>query len=193
MPGVGDDPEFGSAGMSALPPPKEWLEETVTELTPEERERIFQEEKARHEAREQLDKAARQKNIMAAKRRQQRTTIGCLVATAVVAIAFVLISLAGSRSEHPSVDVGEQGRIASGAERVIAGVDVAAFDQVVKSQQAHDEAGVTALILSGRAFFVEEGTRVLVIDRSTTLRKVRTLEGPAVGRAGWVPAEWVKK
>ena len=165
----------------------------MTDLTPEERERIFQEEKARHEAREQLDQAARQKTLMAAKRRQQRTTYGCLAATAVAAIAFVLISLAGSRSKAPSVNVGEQGRIASGAQRVIVGVDDAAFDQIVKSQQAHDEAGLTALVLSGRAFFIDEGTRVLVIDRSTTLRKVRTLEGPAAGRAGWIPAEWVRK
>jgi zinc-ribbon domain len=120
--------------------------------------------------------------------------VGIILAVGLVFGLFALGRAGSSRSPAAnSPNVGEQGRIASGAKTVIAAVDDASFDQVVKSQQAHDQTGLTVLILSGKAFFIDEGTRVLVIDRSTFRRKVRTLEGPAVGRAGWIPAEWVKR
>lgn len=162
----------------------------MTELTPAERERIFQEEKARHEAREQLDQAARRERVAAHKGRQRRTVLGVLIAGALLA---VFLAVVGEDTSPPSVNVGEEGRIASGAKTVLAATDDATFDQIVKSQEARDQAGLTVLILSGKAFFIDEGTRVLVIDRSTLRRKVRTLEGPAVGRAGWIPAEWVRQ
>ena len=163
----------------------------MTELTPAERERIFLEEKARHEAREELERAARLNQVAAHHARQRRTALAVLGIGLVILVVAVVSQSGAPKSTAPGV--GEEGRIASGAKTVIAAVDDASFDAVMKGQEAHDQTGLMAVIFSGRAFFIDEGTRVLVIDRSTFRRKVRTLEGPAAGRAGWIPAEWVRK
>jgi len=63
----------------------------VTELTPEDRDRIYQEEKARHEAREELELAARRKRAAAIKARQQRTVLGVVVGTVFVIVLFAIV------------------------------------------------------------------------------------------------------
>lgn len=44
------------------------------------------------------------------------------------------------------------------------------------------------------AYDVAPGTRVLVIDYSSFgVRRIRILEGPHAGKAGYVPMEWVRE
>jgi len=65
-------------------------------------------------------------------------------------------------------------------------------DDWVNAEVAGDMEGITELVLSGRCFLVKQGERVLVIESSWTLRKVRMRSGPYKGRAGWVYMEAVK-
>lgn len=65
-------------------------------------------------------------------------------------------------------------------------------DDWVNAEVAGDMEGITNLVFSGRCFLVEKGERVLVIESSWTLRKVRMRSGPYKGRAGWVYMEAVK-
>lgn len=65
-------------------------------------------------------------------------------------------------------------------------------DEWVRSEIAGDMEGITNLCLLGRCFLVKQGERVLVIESSWTLRKVRMRSGPDKGRAGWVYMEAVR-
>ena len=61
-----------------------------------------------------------------------------------------------------------------------------------------DKYGFIELVESGKVFSVPNNTRVLVLDYGggfldSTKSKIRILEGPWTGTAGWVPEEWVVK
>jgi hypothetical protein len=64
----------------------------MTELTPEERERIYQEEKARHEARQSIELRERRNRAETDRRRQQKTALVLLVGSVVfVGVCTVLM------------------------------------------------------------------------------------------------------
>jgi hypothetical protein len=71
-------------------------------------------------------------------------------------------------------------------------VDETSFDALVKSSVKGDSYGVAELVAAGKVFGVDGPVRVLLLDSTFTKCKVRILEGPQTGRAGWVPTEWVK-
>ena len=71
-------------------------------------------------------------------------------------------------------------------------VDKEAFDMFLDAALANDSFGVAELEISGRMFGVPNGTKVLIIDSSFATRRVRVLEGYAVGKSGWLPYEWLK-
>jgi hypothetical protein len=169
------------------------------DLTPEERERIYQEEKARVEAREALELQARRKKVAQDKQRQQRTTLGCLLSTLVVVAAFILLSKSGSQPNSsgppppPAMKEGQTGRIdAQGGQSVIAAIRKEIFDQVAHAQRVNDRMGMAKIVLAGGAFLVDGGTRVLIINESGDLYEVRVLEGPMLARSGWVLKQWVR-
>lgn len=58
----------------------------------------------------------------------------------------------------------------------------------IKNQEA-----VNYLFSSGKAFSVPAYTKVIILDESLTLTKVRILEGKYMGEVGWTCYEWVKK
>jgi hypothetical protein len=68
-----------------------------------------------------------------------------------------------------------------------------AMSDLVKAESAHDSDGVANLLIDGEVFVVANGTRVRVIDGegNGSVSKVRILNGPMQGKAGYVPAAWV--
>jgi hypothetical protein len=90
------------------------------------------------------------------------------------------------------VQVGEEGRLRAGTEPIVTvAVTRADFDELGKAAAAKDNIGFFNVVLAGRAFPVDRNTRVLVIDMDPNVRRVRILEGPELGRSGWVPMEFV--
>ena len=65
-------------------------------------------------------------------------------------------------------------------------------DEFVNAQVSGDKDGIKELVIKAKCLPVDKGTRVLVIESSWTLRKVRIKTGPAKGIAGWVYVEAVQ-
>ena len=77
---------------------------------------------------------------------------------------------------------------------------VAIDEDIYKESQSvidtKDAYGMLEYYQAGKVFVVDNDTRVLLIERGTTFAvttrwKVRVLEGPNLGRAGWVHHSWV--
>jgi hypothetical protein len=88
--------------------------------------------------------------------------------------------------EVPSrvVLVGDHGVVDSGAKATFLGTTKDNYDEVMKAAMAHDKQGMLESLIAGKAFIVDQGTRVLVIDSSFTLKRVRLLSGTKSGKAG---------
>lgn len=84
--------------------------------------------------------------------------------------------------------VGSEVRIVpnSGAERMPLAVDPQAMDDLSKAAVAKDTVGWNEVIRAGRAFWVDRGARVLVLEQGWETTRVRLLDGPQAGRAGWL-------
>ena len=94
------------------------------------------------------------------------------------------------------VGVGDEGYVKSSsgtANKTLIATSEANFDALVKASVANDTIGIAQLVLEGRLFAVEDGTKVLVIDSTVGARQVRILEGELFGETGWLPMEFVVK
>jgi len=132
---------------------------------------------------------------------KKKSSLGC-----VVILVFLALAAGGSvfsggdgggnsgggSSSTPVVPVGSDGRLVIGEGPVDLGVDDDAFDALSNARVANDPTGRRAVLASGRAFTVPEGTRVRVIGNGFVKKQVRILEGPHAGESGWIPFEWVK-
>ncbi len=96
-------------------------------------------------------------------------------------------------SSQPKLEIGREGRITGDSWSAIAGVTKADFEEIANSIRINDKMGATKAVLQGRAFFIEPNTRVLVIDKSLELVRIRVLEGPTAARDGWVLKKWVRQ
>ena len=108
----------------------------------------------------------------------------------------ILISgliLFSSCTDAPQLNVGSEARIsAPGSDKeVLVAIDVKALEELTNSFIAKDWHGVGEVYVSGRAFPVDNLTRVLIIDSGFGKRKIRILEGKQNGRAGWLPGEYL--
>jgi hypothetical protein len=99
-----------------------------------------------------------------------------------------------SQPSQPSIALGSEKTLSLDGAAVFLTVDENTYDEFYKAMGINDDEGAKLLILSGKAFSVEAGTRVRVIDsgfsKYTTGHdryKVRVLQGKDVGKAGWVP------
>ena len=158
----------------------------LMDLTPEERERIYEEEKARIEARHAIE--TRTATRESAKRR--RTTVVLLLgAVAIVYACTVLTRTQPAPTFSPPkmfgerVKIGEEGHLRNGA---AVAADPLTLENWTKALQANDKYGLAHLGGEGRVFWVGPGTRVLVIDKDSQGIRVRLLDGKKVGEAGWV-------
>lgn len=173
-------------------------------LTPEERQKIYEEEKARLEARERVQAEAdaqkkaeeERKKSEEAKAKKKERRQGCFTLIVIIAGVWWWISSHPSTpTSTPSAPTRELPKI--GQERYLYKAPFAAVDQ--KSIDAFEDAyfkkdkyGQMELITSGRIFEVADFTKVLILDHNTANSRVRILEGPYRGRAVWVRNEWIK-
>ena len=98
-----------------------------------------------------------------------------------------------SESDNRGASIGERGRLyIDGAKIIAVAISEEAFDEFIKARVARDGYGIDNLLLTGRLFTVDNGTRVQVIRKAFPKERVRILEGEMTAMAGWVPYEWVK-
>lgn len=67
----------------------------------------------------------------------------------------------------------------------------AGYDEFMKAAvQQLDERSMLTVLVSNGGFLVDRGTPCLAVDTGFVSSRVRVLEGPHAGKAGWVPNEW---
>ena len=81
--------------------------------------------------------------------------------------------------------IGQQGVIA--VDLAVAALEVTALEKI-----ARDGTGRGELAVSGRGFLLPFGTKVVVMERTSSALRVRVLDGPRAGQDGWVPRESVR-
>jgi hypothetical protein len=94
----------------------------------------------------------------------------------------------------PIFTVGDVGRLISPDGKripVARAEDDGAWDAMNEALLAQDEEGFVRLVASGRVLVVPSGTGARVLDVGFVSRKVRLLDGPQHGKAGWVAAEYL--
>lgn len=111
--------------------------------------------------------------------------------TAIAAAVLLVIVLNGGSK---TVSVGDQGWIqVKGSKGSDLAIDKESYDKIFQSGTAQDQTEIAFLVLQGKVFSVENGTPVLVIDSSPTMKLVTILDGPYRAKIGWLPPERVTK
>lgn len=174
------------------------------ELSPEERRKVFEEEKARLEIQARAKKQAGDKMFQ----------LGCLAPMGVLVLFFVVLfaydsakpkytpiyvspppARSSTFSGFSPTPAGNQTAgsdtklVAPGLDNVPVAVDEKAYEAMMNAAAVKDDQGITNLILAGRVFTVSNSTKVQVISPGFLKAQVRILEGPKAGRSGWVPTE----
>jgi hypothetical protein len=83
--------------------------------------------------------------------------------------------------------------VPGGGPNVLAGASEAANDRLVTLSVAHENLGISQMVLAGQAYLIPQGTRVLPLQRGFLASEVRVQEGPSRGAAVWLPSEFVKQ
>lgn len=97
---------------------------------------------------------------------------------------FVLISVAIANAQT--------GKTSTLSMYTILGTTKENLDKIVSASVKKDNYGILELMKQGRAFGVEAGNKVLIIDSTFTLYQVRILSGAMTGRSGWIPKEFIQ-
>ena len=160
----------------------------MSALSPEEKQRIYEEEKARLEAQTQLkaDEATK------AGKKAATGCVGCLGLIVMLAVVVYLM-LPDTSSVPPRPNRGEQGQLVNGDASMRVAVDSPAFDAASRSISAKDQIGLQSLFSQGRVFMVKANTKVLVLDPGILSTTVRLLDGPHSGKSVVVYTEWVAR
>jgi len=114
------------------------------------------------------------------------------VALGVVIIALVAVCTALTSPAAPAVQnaeplaIGQQGLIAIDLAAVA--VDLRTMEELAKEDAPRGE-----VVVGGRAFLLSYGTKVEVIERTSSALRIRVREGQREGQDGWVPNQWVKR
>ena len=117
-------------------------------------------------------------------------TIGALVAGLCLISSCAMMM--GQRPA-PSVGIGEDGWIGgSGAGPYYVAVDQESHAAFLQAMLAKDRVGQVQFLVSGKLFPVPEGTSVLVIGTTFTMRQVRIMSGKHFGHSGWIERESVQ-
>ena len=78
-----------------------------------------------------------------------------------------------------------------GAVEIPLGIDREASRAVAQALAARDQSRLAEILKKGDAVLVPAGTRVKVLDESSSERRISLLEGTLAGHEGWVPIEWL--
>lgn len=104
---------------------------------------------------------------------------------------MILVGLM-SNTSSPSVKIGEEAILDDGGERTLLTISKEADSKFRKAKIANDKYGMGAMLLTGQAYTVKSGVKVLVLDQGMYITQVRVLEGENIGTAGWTAMEHVK-
>jgi len=174
----------------------------LPELTPEERERIYQEEKARIEARHQIE--MEKQSADAAALTKPSSLGGWLAFIALCLVVCMCIFGLGAknnkgesapyRESRPILDLGSEVHIdAGGTPETIVFLSKAALDESSKYAAAHDKEGYDKVVYSGQGIFVHDQTKARVIENQWGgVTQVRILDGPHKGKEAYLPTEYLK-
>lgn len=135
--------------------------------------------------------------------RSRWAIIGCLAPLlAVFAVIWLCGSLPSGDDSTPSTPSGDDSTPSTTfmvgdaavlhsdqGQPLLVAVDKDTLDAAIDAAIAGDDYAGAELVLTGRLFSVDSGTRVLVIDLALFATKVRILEGPYAGTPGWVVDE----
>jgi hypothetical protein len=92
------------------------------------------------------------------------------------------------------LSIGSTAQLRGLLESSVVFTEMDAYEDFVKAAQAKDHYGIDHVVASGKALFVPNYTKVLVIDDDGSFgRKIRITEGKYAGIAGWVPIFWLEK
>ena len=102
-------------------------------------------------------------------------------------------------SPTPFLRPGEEVRLyVRDIENLFVAIDENIYKEFRKVIDIKDGYGMLEMFQAGNIFEVDNDIRVLLIERGTTFAvttrwKVRVLEGPNLGRAGWVHHSWISR
>lgn len=107
-------------------------------------------------------------------------------------------SASSSSASSGSLEVGDTGYITAGGGQVYLGATEEDQKELTQEAIAKDDTGITKMIVSGHAFFVNGGTSARLIGHGGGLLgfsvcHVRILDGDHATDDGWLPVEWLKK
>lgn len=171
------------------------------EISPEEKKKIYEEEKAHLEAQEMVKKELQEE-------RSEKRRKGCLGCFSVIVIIFLIAIIgslsdsSGSKSSSRSVtskggSTSSEARIYSqGLETIFVATNKDYFNRLIKASKSDDSYyQILLLVGTGNVFSVPNNTKVRVIDwdyLKIKATKVKITEGSYKGKVVWVPYEWVK-
>lgn len=118
-----------------------------------------------------------------------------ILGAAIFFAVMVTNLFSGNSGSSNVVAVGEEAWISVGSKSTPIATTKDYYDEIQKALLAKDWGVLRQMIIQERAFVVDEGTRVLVIDKSWdwTMVQVKVLEGSQAGKVGWVANEYVTK
>jgi hypothetical protein len=172
------------------------------ELTPEEKQRIYEEEKVRLEMQEKLKQEGIEKKVLKeteGKKKTKPTTWGCLVLI-ILGMVFLGYS-ANNKGDEKSGDQKSTtpSGVTAGANvtlvKAILATDEKSYDEMFKSANANDTVGLVQMEAQGKIVEIKDGTKALVLEGGgfTQVKvKVRIIDGLQQGKAGWVAPKMIQ-
>lgn len=181
-------------------------------LSDEEKQKIIEEERLRAQARTQFSPKNKPNQKGFGQRSLKHPFLtGLLIIVGIIVALSLLVSSSNESNKStntPSVTAESKKTLAVGDEGILnwhddkndctdttpVSVDKDALSRLRQLASANDLFGMRALVLEGRAFNVNNCTKVKVIDLSPLVSgvEIRVVEGSQFGRSGWVVMEFVK-
>ena len=147
--------------------------------------------------REKLSKMSPAEQTMHLAKKQQKKPPVAIIVGAVVTLV-VMITCSGVLSPtsqktdngNHKIGIGSEGRLTADTSgtHVVLAVDEDALHDLVSSNTRE----IAVMVLNGSCFDAPKGTHVKVLDWSGGAFKVLVLDGPAIGRTGLIPEEFVR-
>lgn len=123
-----------------------------------------------------------------------------VIGSFVFLIIVILLVSGGGKPSSPSQPQEQSGKVSVGNEgflrlegqnEILVATSKENFKKLIKASVAKDTIGMAQMVQSGEVFFVDSGTKVLVIGSAFGSKEIRILEGKSATRSGWVPLEFV--
>lgn len=121
-----------------------------------------------------------------------RITCRRMISTVTIGLVVLTLAQCGAPQGVPSkqLTVGESTKLST---QVAVALTAKAYIDLNNAARAKDTIGYSNVFLRGDAIVADAGTTVRVIEIGLTSTKVRILDGPHAGRAGWVSYELISR